>query len=72
VPLPGVPRAGDASMKVTIDVPRKYAIAIRRGLRQRGYRHDDAQVRRVLRYVIRETMRRHWWQKVGARLGWGG
>lgn len=58
-------------MKLTIEIPEQYAIAVRAELRRRGYNDSEAQVRRTLRYVIRETMERRWWRTIGVRFSWG-
>lgn len=57
-------------MRLVIDVPAQYATAVRAELRRRGNCHNHAEVRRVLRYVISETMDRHWWRPYGVRMYW--
>ena len=58
-------------MRLTVEIPEQYAVAVRAELRRRGYNDSDAQVRRTLRYVIGETMERRWWRTVGVRFYWG-
>jgi hypothetical protein len=58
-------------MKLVIEIPAQYAVATRRELKRRGYRHDPAEVRRVLRRALEQTADRHWWPKVGVAFYWG-